>query len=77
MIHGTSQTWNLDFLEQFPEFSSDLSRVTMFVLTTSPGAANADCAHREAAGHSQRKNPSKPQKSRAQCPVFVSKFMVL
>lgn len=39
MIHGTSQTWNLDFLEQFPEFSSDLSRVTMFVFPTSPGAA--------------------------------------
>lgn len=39
MIHGTSQTWNPDFLEQFPEFSSDLSHVTRFVLTTSPAAA--------------------------------------
>lgn len=73
MIHGTSQTWNPDFLEQFPEFSSDLSRDTTFVLTTSPGA---DCAHRETAGHSHRKNLPKAQKSRTQCHVFVSKFQV-
>lgn len=39
MIHGTSPAWNPDFLQQFPEFSSDLSRVTVFVLTPSPGAA--------------------------------------
>lgn len=71
MIHGTSQTWNPDFLEQFPELSSDLSRVTTFVLT-SPGAG---CAHRETAGHSLRKNLPKAQK-RTQCPVFVSKFQV-
>lgn len=72
MIHDTSQTWNPDFLEQFPEFSSDLSRVTTFVLP-SPGA---DCAHRETAGHSQRKNLPRAQRSRTQCQVFVSKFQV-
>lgn len=74
MIHGTSQTWNPDFLEQFPEFSSDLSHVTKFVLTTSPGAARADCAHRETAGHSQRKNLSKAQKSRTQCHICEEVF---
>lgn len=44
MIHGTSQTWDPDFLEQFPEFSSDLSHVCPPLLSC---CSHADCARRE------------------------------
>lgn len=35
VTHCTSQTWNPDFPEQFPALSSDLNRVTEFILATS------------------------------------------